>query len=258
MNRINKLNLYLMPVFTAIFSITGLLYFEWGVFHIVYLFWFENLVKIIFYRLKVREIEYVEIAGELQQSKEENGKIKSALISIFTTRLFMYFVYFVFIIIGLGFILPIVEASKEDSYRALYDFVRIFTFKDWQFNIALLTCVLDELMSYYRDFKLNKKHSAKLPYKVPMPFSSEDLVLHLSILTSLAIAFLLKHPESPLLGFTTVSPMIISAVILIITILLFQLYSVYKGIRNEQELLSNHNDKIKISEESQKNSLPGF
>jgi hypothetical protein len=238
MNRINKLNLYLMPVFTAIFSIIGLLYFEWGVFHIVYLFWFENLVKIIFYRLKVREVEYVEIAGDLQQSKLENGKIKPALISIFTTRLFMYFVYFVFIIIGLGFILPFVEASKEDSYRALYDFVRIFTFKDWQFNIALLTCVLDELMSYYRDFKLNKKHSAKLPYKVPMPFSREDVILHLSILTSLAIAFLLKHPESPLLGFTTVSPMIISAVILIITILLFQLYSVYKGIRIEQEVLN--------------------
>ncbi len=258
MNRINKLNLYLMPFFTAIFSIIGLMYFEWGVFHIVYLFWFENLVKIFFYRLKVREVEYVEIAGELQQSKEENGKIKSALISIFTTRLFMYFVYFVFIIIGLGFILPFVEASKEDSYRALYDFVRIFTFKDWQFNIALLTCILDELMSFYRDFKLNKKHSAKLPYKVPMPFSREDVILHLSILTSLAIAFLLKHPESPLLGFTNVSPMIISAVILIITILLFQLYSVYKGIRNEQELLSNHNDKIKIIEEAQKNSLPRF
>lgn len=258
MKRINKLNLYLMPFFTAIFSIIGLIYFEWGVFHIVYLFWFENLVKIIFYRLKVSNVEYVEIEGDLQQSKEENGKIKSALISIFTTRLIMYFVYFVFIIIGLGFILPFVEASKEDSFRALYDFVRIFTYKDWQFNIALLTFILDELMSYYRDFKHKKKHSAKLPYKVPMPFSREDVILHLGILTSLAIAFLLKHPESPLLGFTTVSPMIISAVILIITILLFQLYSVYKGIRNEQELLSNHNDKVKIIEEAQKNSLPGF
>ena len=258
MNSLNRFNLYLMPFFTAIFSITGLFYFEWGVFHIVYLFWFENLIKIIFYRLKVSNVEYVEIAGELQQAKVENGKIKPFLISIFATRLFMYFVYFVFIIIGLGFILPFVEASKEDSFKALYNFVKIFTFRDWQFNIALLTCILDELMSYYRDFKLNKKHSAKLPYKVPMPFSSEDVILHLCILLSIVFAFLLKHPGSPLLGLTTISPMIISAVLLIIAILLFQLYCVYKGIRNEQEVLSNYNDKIKISEESQKNSLPGF
>jgi hypothetical protein len=247
-----------MPLFTAIFSITGLLYFEWGVFHIVYLYWFENLVKIIFYRLKVSNVEYVEIAGEFQHARAENGKIMPALISIFTTRLFMYFVYFVFIIIGLGFILPYVEASKEDSFKALISFVKIFTFRDWQFNIALLTCILDELMCYYRDFKLNKKHSAKLPYKVPMPFSSEDLILHLCILLSIVVAFLLKHPESPLLGFSTISPMLISALLLIIAILLFQLYSAYNGIRNEQKILSNYHRKIKISEESQKNSLPGF
>jgi hypothetical protein len=258
MNKINQVNNYLMPIFTAIFSITGLIYFEWGVFHIVYLYWFENLVKIFFNRLKVGNVEFVEVSGELQQSRAENGKIKPAIVSIFTTRLFMYFVYFIFIVIGLGFILPFVEASKDDSYRALYDFVRIFTFKDWQFNLALLTCLLDELMSFYRDFKLNKKYSARLPYKVPMPFSREDVILHLSILTSIVIAFLLKHPESPLLGFTSISPMIISAVILIMTILLFQLYSVNKEIKNEQKIINSLDDRLKLSEESQKNSLPRF
>ena len=113
-------------------------------------------------------------------------------------------------------------------------------------------------MSFYRDFKLNKKHSAKFPYKVPMPFSREDVILHLSLLTSIVIAFLLKHPESPLLGFTSISPMIISAVILIMTILLFQLYSVNKEIKKEQKIINSLDDRLKLTEESQKNSLPRF
>lgn len=244
MNKINQVNIYLMPIFTAIFSIIGLIYFEWGVFHIVYLYWFENLIKIFFNRLKVGNVEFVEVSGELQQSRAENGKLKPVIVSIFTTWLFIYFVYFVFIVIGLGFILPLTEASKEDNYGALYGFVYIITFKDWQFNLVLLSCLLDELMSFYRDFKLNKKHSDRLPYKVPKPFSREDAALHLSILTSIVIAFLLKHPESPLLGFTSITPMIISAVVLIITIMLFQLYTVNKEIKNEQKIINSLGDRL--------------
>jgi hypothetical protein len=96
----------LMPIFTALFSVFGILYLDWGVFHIVYLFWFENLVRIIAYRFKVANVDYVTISGKNEKARDENGNLLMSLKSVFTTRLFMYFVYFVFIVIGLGLVMP--------------------------------------------------------------------------------------------------------------------------------------------------------
>lgn len=253
---LSRLIPYFMPLFTAIFSIIGLLYFNWGVFHIVYLFWFENLIKIFFYRLKVGKVEYVLLSGELEKSRDEYGRLKQALKNIFITRLFMYFVYFIFIVIGLGIILPLVETNKEIAYRGIYDFFRIFNFLDWEFNFALIGCILDELMSYFRDFKKTKIYTNARPYVVPLAFEKADVILHLTIITGITAAFLIKHPESTVFGFTKISPIFLVGMILSLLILVFQIFSAFRQQKEDREIENQFSDKIKILEELNKIRTP--
>jgi uncharacterized membrane protein len=242
----NLISALLLPIFTAIYSIIGLLYFNWGVFHIVYLFWFENLIKIFFYRLKVGKVEYVLLSGELEKSRDEDGRLKQELKNIFMTRLFMYFVYFVFIVIGLGIILPLVETNKEIAYKGIYDFVRVFNFMDWEFNFALIGCILDELMSYFRDFKKNKIYTKTRPYVVPMAFEKADVILHLTIIIGITAAFLIKHPESPVLGFTKISPIFLVGLILSLLILVFQIFSAIRQQKEDKEIENSSVIKLKF------------
>jgi len=246
----------LLPIFTAIYSIIGLLYFNWGVFHIVYLFWFENLIKIFFYRLKVGKVEYVLLSGELEKSRDEDGRLKQELKNIFMTRLFMYFVYFVFIVIGLGIILPLVETNKEIAFRGIYDFVRVFNFMDWEFNFALIGCILDELMSYFRDFKKNKIYTKTRPYFVTMAFEKADVILHLTIIIGITAAFLIKHPESPVFGFAKISPIFLVGLILSLLILVFQIFSAFKQQKEDKEIENQFSDKIEILKELKKIRTP--
>jgi hypothetical protein len=252
----NLISAMLLPIFTAIYSIIGLLYFNWGVFHIVYLFWFENLIKIFFYRLKVGKVEYVLLSGELDKSRDEDGRLKQELKNIFMTRLFMYFVYFVFIVIGLGIILPLVETNKEIAYRGIYDFVRVFNFMDWEFNFALIGCILDELMSYFRDFKKTKIYTKTRPYVVPMAFEKADVILHLTIIIGIAAAFLIKHPESPVFGFTKISPIFLVGLILSLLILVFQIFSAFRQQKEDKEIENQFSDKIEILKELNKIRTP--
>jgi hypothetical protein len=238
MRNFNLINLLLLPVFTVIYSIIGLLYFNWGVFHIVYLFWFENLIKIFFYRLKVGKVEYVLRSGELEKSRDEFGKLRKELKNIYVTRLFMYFTYFVFIVIGLGIVLPLIETNKEIAYRGIYSFVRVFNFMDWEFNFALISCVLDELMIYLRDFKKTKIYTKTRPYVVPLAFERADVILHLTILISLSAAFLIKLPESPVFGFTKISPIFLTGLMLSLIIFVFQILSAFKQQKEELERAS--------------------
>jgi hypothetical protein len=234
-----------MPLLTAFYSIIGLIYLDWGVFHIVYLFWFENLVRVISYRFKINTLEYVSLSGQIQKTRENNGKISGSLTSIFYTRLFMYFAYFVFIVIGLGIVLPMLETDSNSNIKGIYNFVRVFTFRVWDFNLALLACILDEFTSYIRDFKKNKRYNFENPYRVPVPFEKEDVILHLSIIFSTVFAFFVKHPDSPVVGFVAISPMIVAGVLLVLLILGFQLFLANKELNKSNRVDS---DKTMISE----------
>lgn len=235
MTQKSKVQSYVMPIFTALYSIIGLIYLDWGVFHIVYLFWFENLVRIISYRFKLNALEFVSFSGNTQPVRDTEGRIYGTLKQVFQTRLFMYFVYFVFIVVGLGIVLPMIETDNDTSFKGLYNFVRVFTFRDWDFNLALITCVMDEFMSYLNDFKKHKRYSRENPFRVPVPFEKEDVILHLSIIFTAVFAFFFKHPDSPVQGIVTCSPMIAAGIILVLFILGFQIYTVRKGISEQEE-----------------------
>jgi hypothetical protein len=256
MRNVNLINVLLLPVFTVIYSIIGLLYFNWGVFHIVYLFWFENLIKIFFYRLKVGKVEYVLRSGELEKSRDEFGKLRKELKNIYVTRLFMYFTYFVFIVIGLGIVLPLIETDIDIAYRGIYSFVRVFNFKDWEFNFALISCLLDELMTYIRDFKKTKIYTKTRPYVVPLTFERADVILHLTILISMTTAFFIKHPESPVFGFTKISPIFLTGLILSLIIFVFQIISAFKQQKEELERGTKLNNEVQILKELNKISTP--
>ncbi len=190
---IQKTQKFLLHVFTFVFSIVGIFYFNWGVFHIVYLFWFENFIRIIFFGIRAYSVDYVNLNSYTLPARGDGGKLIQPVKTVLYSRLFFYGVYFVFIIIGLGFILPFGEKTTENSADSMIAFMKVFTFEDWEFNIALFSCVMDELMNYIKDFKIQKTNSRKYPLMVVNIFELEDFILHLTIILSATFIFLKRY-----------------------------------------------------------------
>jgi hypothetical protein len=128
----------------------------------------------------------------------------------------------------------------------------------WEFNLALISCVLDEFMTFFKDFRQTKRYHINNPYKVPMPFEKEDVILHLSILFSGVFAFLVKHPDSPIVGFITVSPMILAGILLVLLIFAFQAYAAIKSQKSDQHENDDRSDKEKIMEHVKEIQKPGI
>ena len=127
---------------------------------------------------------------------------------------------------------------------------------DWEFNFALIGCILDELMSYFRDFKKNKIYTKTRPYVVPMAFEKADVILHLTIIIGITAVFLIKHPESPVFGFVKISPIFLVGMVLSLLILVFQIFSAFKQQKEDKEIENQFSDKIEILKELNKIRTP--
>ncbi len=221
----------LEPLITAFYSIWGILFFEWDVFYIVYLFWFENFIKIFAFRLKAGSVDYIRSNDQCLSARESSGKLIKPLREIFQTRLFFYFAYFVFIVIGLGLIFPFILPDTDQTLKAVVSFISILTFKNWEFNLALLLVIANEALVYYRDFKVKKIYSKANPFPMPFVLERADIVLHISIILTGVFVFMQKHPS-----FAGIFPSIeasafymASAVILVTIKLIADVYEVYRN-----------------------------
>lgn len=159
-------NINLIFVFLlSFYAIYSIIYQQSSIFFIVYLFWFDELIRNISLYIQIKlHKEDIRIVREFPKAQALNN-VKS--------RFFFLFVYSVFIIILFGLFFHL---NKEDS-SALVRNIHIFLFQDMPFNICLMISMAREIIQI-RTTYLNRI--------TPIPrfsaMSGQLLTLHLSII----------------------------------------------------------------------------
>lgn len=125
------------------FTFFGIIVWKWNFFTIIYLYWFEEVIRIIF-RLVENKINY----KKNKISKSESKLQHKATLAMF----FPMFVYFVFIIIIVGMI------AAPNTDVVLDNLFTVF-FRNTEFNLNLLLAVVSEiaiLVYLVRKYNQNK------------------------------------------------------------------------------------------------------
>lgn len=135
------------------FSLLEIIYKQTTVFYILYLFWFDELIRTIFekitYYFKKNEIE-----NPVQYLKSVNGKF------------YFLFLYLIFIFVFFGLII-----DRNDFDLIAVNFTVLF-FKNSFFNYSLLVFVLREVY-LYRENSAHKEPNSLLSIRI--------FILHISI-----------------------------------------------------------------------------
>ena len=136
------------------FSLLEIIYKQTTVFYILYLFWFDELIRTVFekitYYFKKSEIE-----NPTQYLKSVNGKF------------YFLFLYLIFIFIFFGLII-----DRNDFDLIAVNFTVLF-FKNSFFNYSLLVFVLREVY-LYRENSAHKEPNSLLSMRI--------FILHISII----------------------------------------------------------------------------
>lgn len=156
----------------AIYLFIGVLYFNWTIFPIIFLFWCENMMEILILILIVNTFPHI------QQEEDINHK------SSIYVRIFMNTIYFVFITFGYGFI-SLLSLKSEVSKDNLGAIIKIFAGLDRTFNISLCLIFLKILSLYVFNFHIKKIYNANNLFIFPDAFGYKELILHLSIIIGL-------------------------------------------------------------------------
>lgn len=183
-----------MPYFVFLcilflYSFIGIVWLQWNIFHIVYLYWCENMLYIGFQILEVWSVK------DLKLIKEGESLVKKEAFNLLFTSLFVNIVYFIFIIVAIGFIYPVAVLDNAVAKKYIFHVLSIIMFKNSFFNIALLACLVYKIIAYFllQYFKNTVKYTKKLI--IQGVFSKQNIVLHLTILLGLGSILLLQHPD---------------------------------------------------------------
>jgi fumarate reductase subunit D len=166
----------------------GIIFFKWNIFYFVYLYWFENVIHIFFNLLKVNTTSHLVTS---QNYPATRGQAMSALFG----SMFANFVYFVFIIVGFGFMYPLGALEGEARTAYFVEMIKVFMFQNRLFNMAIWACILYKTIEYIRDFMVKRRYNAQNPFIAPAIFNKQEMVLHITILVGLGGMFMLQHPE---------------------------------------------------------------
>lgn len=159
-----NINILFLLVFSA-YAIYSIVYQNASIFFIIYLFWFDELIRSISMYIQVKmHREDLHIVREFTKEKALNN-VKS--------RFFFLFVYSIFIVIVFGLFFHL---DKENS-DALVRNIKIFLFRDIAFNVCIMIAVVREIIQI-RTTSLNKY--APIPSFGAM--SGNLLTLHISII----------------------------------------------------------------------------
>ncbi|AFM03499.1 hypothetical protein Fleli_1054 [Bernardetia litoralis DSM 6794] len=134
---------FLFSLITNTYTFFGIIFWNWNFFTIIYLYWAEEVIRIIF-RLVENRIEYNKNQISKSELKMQN--------KISRTMLFPMFVYLVFIIVIVG----IIAAPNNDI---VIDNLFTVFFKDIEFNLNLLLAIISEivvLIYLFRKLSKNK------------------------------------------------------------------------------------------------------
>jgi hypothetical protein len=133
---------FLFSIVVNAFTFFGIIVWKWNFFTIIYLYWAEEVVRIIF-RFFENRINY----NQNQISKTElkfNNQITR-------TMLFPMGIYFVFIIVIVGII------ASPNSDATIDNLFTVF-FKNMEFNLNLLLAILSEIVVLIYLFKKLSKN----------------------------------------------------------------------------------------------------
>ncbi|MGJ8743129.1 hypothetical protein [Polaribacter sp.] len=157
---------YISLFFMTVFTLWSIVNNEISVFYIIYLFWFHEflrtIIKVAFYVFKKDKIAH-----------------QRAYWSTLKSKLFVLFIYFVFIIIFFGLML---DWKNSDL---IFINLEVFMLKNTMFNLTSAIFLVRELLLYYKDELLKFNGNIFLSRGV--------IILHISILLGMCIwAFLPK------------------------------------------------------------------
>ena len=136
---------FLLSLFINAFTFFGIIVWKWNFFTVIYLYWAEEVIR-IFFKLIENRIDYSQIQISTSEFKEKNNG-----------TLFLFFfmgLYFVFIVLIVGVIIPSREEMGENLSTVL--------FLDTEFNLNLLLAVVSEIVILsYVFVSYNKNKSEK-------------------------------------------------------------------------------------------------
>ena len=158
-----NINIVFLLLFSA-YAIYSVIYQQSSIFFIVYLFWFDEVIRSISAFIQVKMYHENEINTSLT---------KKLAISNIKSRFFFLFVYAVFIVIAFGIFFHLSKTDIQPLYRNL----QILLFRDMAFNVCLMIAVVREVLQI-RMVSLNR--NAQIPSFSAM--SGNLLTLHLSII----------------------------------------------------------------------------
>jgi hypothetical protein len=159
-----NINVILIILFTA-YAIYSVVFERASIFFIVYLFWFDEVIRNISYLIQINmHVEDIRLSPEFT---------KKQAISNVKARFFFLFVYSIFIVLVFGLFFHL---DKEDK-DALIQNVKIFMFHDFAFNICLMISIIREIFQI-REARKNRY----VPLKKFSAMSGHLLTLHISII----------------------------------------------------------------------------
>lgn len=176
----------LYRVFFTLYALLGIFYFKWSIFPIIFLFWTENVIHLLFLVIIVNSFPHI-------KTPTDGTSIKGTVY----LGLFFNFVYFVFLTFVWGFISLLMGAEGKKGFDVISSMVMVLSGRDMGFNIAAGLCVLRETWLYVRDFYVRKIYTAEYPFDLPKDTGYKEIVLHLSIILGLGGSLFLSkwfHP----------------------------------------------------------------
>ncbi|TCC94479.1 hypothetical protein EZ428_06835 [Pedobacter frigiditerrae] len=165
MNKAQRnINIIMMLLFSA-YAIYSIVYDNANLFFIIYLFWFDELIRNISLLIQVKM--------HREDPKNIREFTKRKAISNIKTRFFFLFIYSVFIVLVFGLFFHLAQDEKD----ALVKNVQIFMFHDIAFNVCLMIAIVREVLQI-RSTSLNRQE----PIPTFGAMSGHLITLHLSII----------------------------------------------------------------------------
>lgn len=151
----SKLNFQKTETFTfLLITLLGVTSGQVTVFYIVYLFWFQELVRTL--------VDFIVVLRQKKTIAEKWLFLKMSFASFF-----ILWIYFVFIVLLFGFML------NWKNSDLLGDNIRVLMFRNWFFNINILL-----FLAEYIYFRKQTDNTGLEIY----PFNRRHMILHISII----------------------------------------------------------------------------
>ncbi len=177
-NILNNYNQIFYRIFSTIYALIGVIFLDWSIFPIIFLFWAENFVQIIFLGITGYSSPHIRIES-LDKNEKNIGQILFG-------KFFVNIIYLVFVL--LSFVFLSLSLDKKDSFRLFMEIMRLFGGDNLSFNVAILACFLRELWLYIDNIFIKNTYTTKNPYIVGGTFGQKEIILHISILIGLGIS----------------------------------------------------------------------